>query len=113
MPGSTRAVLKSSTSCPADVRAPWWRSWRPCSSAGSGPRRFQFMNTGSMWDSTSISHAQALNSTAYSVECWTWRIMRDSFFFQLYNRLHYGVGWSRGLGEFVKKLGWDNVALLV
>jgi alcohol dehydrogenase class IV len=39
--------------------------------------------------------------------------MRDTFFFQLDNRLHYGVGWSRGLGEFVKGLGWRHVAVLV
>ncbi|MCX7309816.1 MAG: iron-containing alcohol dehydrogenase, partial [Afipia sp.] len=39
--------------------------------------------------------------------------MRDTFFFQLDNRLHYGVGWSRGLGDFVKSLGWQHVALLV
>jgi alcohol dehydrogenase class IV len=39
--------------------------------------------------------------------------MRDTFFFQLDNRLHYGVGWSRGLGDFIKGLGWRNVAVLV
>lgn len=39
--------------------------------------------------------------------------MRDTFFFQLDNRLHYGVGWSRGLGDYVKGLGWHHVALLV
>jgi alcohol dehydrogenase class IV len=39
--------------------------------------------------------------------------MRDAFFFQLDSRLHYGVGWSRGLGDFVRKLGWRSVALLV
>jgi alcohol dehydrogenase class IV len=39
--------------------------------------------------------------------------MRDTFFFQLDNRLHYGVGWSRGLGDFVKGLGWRHVAVLV
>jgi alcohol dehydrogenase class IV len=39
--------------------------------------------------------------------------MRDTFFFQLDNRLHYGVGWSRGLGEFIKSQGWRHVAVLV
>jgi alcohol dehydrogenase len=39
--------------------------------------------------------------------------MRDTFFFQLDNRLHYGVGWSRDLGAFVKGLGWRHVAVLV
>lgn len=39
--------------------------------------------------------------------------MRDSFFFQLDNRLHYGIGWSRRLGEFVKSRGWRHVALAV
>jgi len=39
--------------------------------------------------------------------------MRDKFFFQLDNRLHYGVGWSRELGDFVKSLGWRRVVLLV
>jgi alcohol dehydrogenase class IV len=39
--------------------------------------------------------------------------MRDTFFFQLDNRLHYGVGWSRSIGDFVKSLGWRDVALLV
>ncbi|HVY58169.1 MAG TPA: iron-containing alcohol dehydrogenase [Xanthobacteraceae bacterium] len=39
--------------------------------------------------------------------------MRDTFFFQLDNRLHYGVGWSRGLGDFLRQLGWANVALLI
>ena len=39
--------------------------------------------------------------------------MRDTFFFQLDNRLHYGIGWSRGLGDFVKAQGWRHVAILV
>lgn len=39
--------------------------------------------------------------------------MRDSFFFQLDNRLHYGVDWSRGLGDFVKSLGWHDIAVLI
>jgi alcohol dehydrogenase class IV len=39
--------------------------------------------------------------------------MRDSFFFQLDNRLHYGIGWSRGLGDLIKSLGWRHVAVLV
>jgi len=39
--------------------------------------------------------------------------MKDSFSFQLDNRLHAGIGWSRGLGDFVKTRGWRHIALLV
>jgi alcohol dehydrogenase class IV len=39
--------------------------------------------------------------------------MRDTFFFQLDNRLHYGIGWSRSLGDFIRQLGWRRIALLV
>jgi len=39
--------------------------------------------------------------------------MRDAFFFQLDNRMHYGVGWSRRLGKFIKNIGWRHVALAV
>jgi alcohol dehydrogenase class IV len=39
--------------------------------------------------------------------------MKDSFSFQLDNRLRAGIGWSRGLGDFVKTLGWRHIALLV
>ena len=39
--------------------------------------------------------------------------MKDTFSFQLDNRLHAGIGWSRGLGNFVKTLGWRHIALLV
>lgn len=39
--------------------------------------------------------------------------MRDTFFFQLDNRLHYGFGWSRRLGEFLCERRWKSVAFLV
>jgi alcohol dehydrogenase len=66
------------------------------------------MNIGSTSDSTATFSARAPSTIKISGDV----IMRDTFFFQLENRLHYGVGWSRGLGDFVRKLGWRAVALL-
>ncbi|HUC60466.1 MAG TPA: iron-containing alcohol dehydrogenase [Alphaproteobacteria bacterium] len=39
--------------------------------------------------------------------------MIDQFFFQLNNRLHYGLGWSRKLGAFLQEKGYRAPALLV
>ena len=39
--------------------------------------------------------------------------MKTDFFFQIDNRLHYGIGKSRELDQLIGAAGWKHIALLV
>src|SRR5690348_1152688 len=114
------AAPKSSISCRVGDRAPWWTLSTCWSTWGVGRRRFRSTSIGSTLGSTATSCVRAPTTIRSSADgaiqfsCSDRESgVRDTFFFQLDNRLQYGIGWSRGLGDFLRQLGWRHVALLV